>query len=337
MTHEEKVLKSNNFDGFKPCNAKKLPSIIREFVYQNIINRIGCSMFEWHLPEDVLTDIPSYLIEFSINCGVAVLYKVPESVSISNGGKWACTPVEFTGRLTNIGTSETFITRGSDYAITNSELDKYVLIKNDEFMSNEYVNTAWYAELLNLTDIAIKALIKWCRVTPIAKATSGIDGQELKETLKMIWDGIEPYGIISDNTKMLTGQGMTSDDAVLRLTDENIVEKIHFLSELHYDVVRRICNLYNIPFHTTAKSAQVNESELHNTDIFSQMLTSGREKSRKQAVEEMKKVFDWSDISVSLGERFKDENKVIEQNIEENVSRETNNGDENNGNINEMD
>lgn len=328
MTYEQKVLKDvaarAGFDkGYKTKNVHALEKIVRESVYDDIIQRIGCSMFKWHLPDYVLKDVPSDFIELAINCGCAALYKVPNEKSVANGGKWACTPVEYVETKNNIGTSNHFITKGTDYSVTDKELSRYVIIKNNAFMSDEYANSHWFADMLNNTDVAERALIKWCRITPIAKATTGIEAAKLRETLKLIWDGVEPFGIIDDNSKVITKTPNSEYDTVLKLTDENIVEKLHFLSEFHYELVRRICNLYNIPFHTTAKSAQNNESELHNTDIFSKMLTSGRKEFREIGAEDIKKVFPEFEadtpggVRVELGDNFKDENRVIENNIED--------------------
>lgn len=177
-------------------------------------------------------------------------------------------------------------------------------------------------------------------MTPVARANSGIKASEIEEVLKKVYDGI-PWAVISDDTKMITGQPMSRDDSTLRLTDESAIEKMHFLSEFHYELVRRLCNLYNMPFHTTAKSAQNLESEVHNTDIFSKALMPDRLATRKKAAEEMKTVFGW-EITVDKGEIIKQEDEVIDSNVKEeinegngdntnddnNVSRETTEGGE---------
>ena len=332
MSKETKTLRVNNFDGgLHVKNRVKLSDIRRENVYDSIIARIGCSMFDWSgLPDDVIKDIKPMFMELAINCGVAVFYKVPESVSTVNGGLWTCTPCEFIGPLKNDGTSDHFITFGSDYSVTDTQLDKYVIIKNDTYMSCEYDNTEFYASMLTDTDAAERALIRWSRMTPVARANSGVEVGKIEEVLKRVYDGA-PWAVISDDTKMITGQPMSRDDSVLRLTDESAIEKMHFLSEFHYELVRRICNLYNMPFHTTAKSAQNLESEIHNTDIFSKALTPDRLESRKNACNDFKTVFDWN-VSVELSEIFKQENEVIDSNVQQeineaetkNVSRETN-------------
>ena len=306
------------FDGVKIRNRTHLSDIRRENVYDDIINRIGCSMFDWSgFPDDVVNDIQPLFMELAINCGVAVFYRVPETVTTENKNRWTCTPVQWTGQLKNDGTADHFITHGTDYAVTDDQIGRYVIIKNTTFMDCEYQNTEWYASMLCDTDIAERALIRWSRMTPVARANSGTESSKIEEVLKKVYDGI-PYAVFSDDTKMITGQPMSRDDSVLRLTDESAIEKMHFLSEFHYELVRRICNLYNIPFHTTAKSSQNLESEIHNTDIFSQMLTPNRLEERQKACEEFKTVFGW-DISVNLSEMFQKENAVINANVETDV------------------
>lgn len=311
-----------NFDGCAPCNRHRVSDIKRVNVYSDIINRIGCCMFKWSLPAEVLNDVPSDCIERAINCGVAVLYKVPDGISVANSGRWACTPLEYIGPLRNDGTSDKFITRGSDYAIESSQLERYVIIKNNDFLMSEYDVSEWFAEMLGETDTSENRLIKWSRITPIGVAGNSKDAAALSELLEEVYNG-KPWKVYSDGTKIATGAPTSRDDRVLRLTDDSAIERMHFLSEFHYELIRRICNLYNIPFHTSAKSAQNLESELHNTDIFSQMLTLNREECRKRAVEEMPAVLGFDVASVELSAPFKKENKVIENIIDSTEPAET--------------
>ena len=337
MSNETKIIKTiaGRFDdGLKCKHRSRLQDIRREFVYDDIISRIGNSIFKWDgLPDEFLQSCNSMLMEMAINCGVAVMYKVPVAVSSTNGGHWTVTPLEWTGVKRNDGTAEHFITSGSDYSITDSQIDKYVIIKNDTYMSCEYDVVEWYSSMLADTDISERALIRWSRMTPIPRANGGAEISQIEEVMKKVYNGI-PWAVIDDKTKMLTGQPMSRDDSVLRLTDESAIERMHFLSEFHYELVRRLCNLYNMPFHTTAKSAQNLESEIHNTDIFSQALTPDRLNERKKAAEKINSVFGWN-VTVSTGETIKKEDEVIDSNVKqeiiegngENVSRETNDGE----------
>ena len=221
--------------------------------------------------------------------------------------------MEWVGVQKADNTSDSFICTipFSDLTVTSEQLDgKYVIVRNNFEMTSDYDFTEWTAQLLNETDISENQLIKWSRMTPIAKATSNADIAKIEEILQRVYNG-EPWAVMSDFSKVMTGVSNTRDDVVLRLTDETAIEKMHFLSEFHYELIRRICNLYNIPFHTTAKSAQNLESELHNTDIFSRMLPEKRLQWRRKSLDDFKKVFGW-DVTVDMSAMFKKENEVID-------------------------
>lgn len=322
MPNQNQILRTNPFDGIKynPRQRTKLSDIIRENAYNDIINRIGFSMFEWTgLPDE----LDSEQMERAINCGAAVVFRVPVASGSASKGMYVCAPLEWVGVMKADNTADKFIAHipYGDFAIESEQLKgKYVIVRNNFENSCEYAFTEWTANMLNETDISENQLIKWSRMTPVAKVTSDADIGKFENVLQRVYNG-EPYAVISDYTKIITNSASTRDDNVLRLTDETAIEKMHFLSEFHYELIRRICNLYNIPFHTTAKSAQNLESELHNTDIFSQMLTTERMKWRKKSIADFKRVFGW-DVSVELGEKFRKEDEVIE-NIIESTNPET--------------
>lgn len=343
MTRQEKIMKivSSGFDGVKLSLRTSLKDIKRQSVYDQIMLRIGCNEFKWKMPENVLNDIPSNLIEESVNCGCAVFYKVPEIIQSVNSGMYTVTPVDYVDILKNNRTADHFITTGSDYSLEDTQIDKYVIIKNNDFLFSEYDVSEWFSNMLMLTDKAETALIKWSRMHPVAKASSGIELEQLKNVLQDVFDGTSDFGIINDNTKIITKASTSKDDSVLDLTDINAVEKMHFLSEFHYELIRRICNIYNLPFHTTAKSAQNLDSEIHNTDIFSQIISENRLECRKRAAKEITEVFGF-DCSVDYSETYKKENAVIDDNASDintynnkNVSRETSEESETEVNNNE--
>lgn len=336
MKYIDKVMQSiisGNYDKVTLTNRTNLKDIRRISIYDEIIARIGCNEFLWKLPEYVSNDIPSDLMEFAINCGCSVFYKVPKETQSVNSGRYTCTPVHFTGCLRNDRTSNTFITSGTDYALTNDDLEKYVIIKNNDFLSCEYDVTEWFSDMLMLTDKAENALIKWCKVHPVGKATTGIESEKLLSIITDMYNGNADYGVIDDAGKILTGSSSSTESNVINLGDTNAVEKMHFLSEFHYELIRRLCNLYNLPFHTTAKSSQNLDSEIHNTDIFSQIISESRLRNRKEAAKKITDIFGF-ECSVDFSKTFEKENKVIDNNSEtsienvENVSRETNNESE---------
>lgn len=328
MANQNRILNANPFDIPIGCNTRqrtKLTDIKRENAYNNIINIIGWSRFDWTLPEDIT--LTSAEIERATCCGVSVVYKVPPVGSVSDG-MTVCTPLEWVGVRKADNTADDFITHlpYGDFSLTKSQLDennvKYVIIRNNFEMTSDYDFTEWTAQMLNETDISELQLIKWSRMTPIAKTLSDEQTGQIENVLRRVYNG-EPWAVVSDCQKLLTNSPTSRDDAILRLTDETAIEKMHFLSEFHYELIRRLCNLYNIPFHTTAKSSQNLESELHNTDIFSRFITEDGLNWRKKAAEDMRRVFGWENAGVELGKLYKMENEVIE-NIAEATADEPN-------------
>lgn len=315
MTYEQRVLNNNAFDipTPKPRQRTKLGDIKRENAYNDIINTIGWSMYEWNgLPKGLYSDE----VERAVCCGAAVVFRVPESSGSVSRGMWVCTPVKWVGVPKADNTCDDFITYlpDGDFSLTKKQIGKHVIIRNNFEMTSDYDFTEWTANILNETDISENQLIKWSRMTPIAKVISDANIEQVESVLRRVYNG-EPWAVLSDCTKVITGTASSRDDYVLRLTDETSIERMHFLSEFHYELIRRICNLYNIPFHTTAKSAQNLESELHNTDIFSRMLPEKRLFWRRQSLKDFKDILGF-DVTVEMGAMFKKENEVIENVIE---------------------
>lgn len=299
-----------NYDGVKQYPFDRCG------IYAALIQLIGAEQFKWdNLPET----INSHCVERAVNTGLAVAYNVPNNISSVNKG-FTVTPCRFVGVINNIGMTDKVITYGTDYSLElDLTKDKAVLIKNNDYMYDEYNNMFWFADMLSRTDSSEKALIIWSKMHPIAKAGTGMEANKLKEVLREIIEDDSLYNVVSDNSKLINGTPMTRDDAVLRLTDENAVEKMHFLSEFHYELIRRYCTLYNMPFRTNSKSAQSLESELHNTDIFSQIINKNRLKCRQDAAEQIRSVFGL-DVTVDVSELIKKEDKIIDSNVQEEVN-----------------
>lgn len=295
----------------------RMRNFTRAGLYGNIIQLIGAEQFTWkNLPET----INSHWAERAINTGLAAAYIVPEGMSAACKG-FTITRAAFVGVPNQIGETDKIIVEGTDYALElDRKTDKVVIIKNNDYMYSEYNNLVWFAEMLARTDESEKALIIWSKMHPIAKAQTGIDVDRLKEVLKNIIENDDLYNVIDDNTKVITGQPQSRDDSVLRLTDENAVEKMHFLSEFHYELIRRYCTLYNMPFRTNSKSAQSLESELHNTDIFSQIINANRLKCRQDAAQKINDMFGYN-VSVDYSELLKKENDIIDSNVREEIAQ----------------
>lgn len=294
-------------------------------LYSNIIQLIGAEQFSWkNLPET----INSHWAERNINSGIAAAYIIPDGISAHSKG-FTISPAAFVGVPNQIGETDRLICKGVDYDIElDRTKDKVVIIKNNDYFYSEYPNLAWFAEMLARTDDSERALIIWSKMHPIAKAQTGIDADRLKDVIKSIIEDDDLYNIIDDNTKTIVPSASSRDDTVLRLTDENAVEKMHFLSEFHYELIRRYCTLYNMPFRTNSKSAQSLESELHNTDIFSQIINANRLKCRQEAAEKINEMFGYN-VSVDFSDLIKKENKIIDSNVQQEINEAKPETDEN--------
>lgn len=298
------------------ANAKKKQKQTEDKLlrlYNELINRFAESAIEWRgLPEE----LESEEVEKAVNKGAAVVYKVPDVLQSASSGRYVCTPIEWTGRKISDGTHEGFTTRGYDYSITKEELGgKYVIIRNNFRMTSELDNFGRFSMSFVDTDKAERSLIRWCRINPVALVPSYVDAAKLEQVLYDVYEGRKPFAVMNDDTKIATGQPKSAYDNVLNLVDVSAVDKLHFMSEYRYELLRRLCNMYNIPFHENAKSAQSLESELHNTDIFSQILPSERLKWRRKSIDEFQRVFGWT-VEVVNAEWVKKENQVIENVIE---------------------
>lgn len=311
MQRYDRVLKE-----YREIFDSRYGSFDRAGLYGDIIQLIGAEQFTWQNLPDTMN---SHYTERAINSGMAVAYIIPDGISRACEG-FTITPAAFIGVPNQIGETNHVMTEGSDYALDiDLTKDKAVIIKNNDYYYSEYPNLIWFAEMLARTDDSEKALIIWSKMHPIAKATTGIESEKLKEVLKDIIENGGLFNVIDDNSKVISTSPTSRDDAVLRLTDENAVEKMHFLSEFHYELIKRYCTLYNMPFRSNAKSAQSLESELHNTDIFSKIINQNRLKCRQDAAKKINEMFGYN-ISVDISDILKDENKIIDSNIQEEIN-----------------
>lgn len=246
-------------------------------MYMNLISQVAAYLHDYKTP-----DFNKYQYETAINTGVAAFYKCTDMNSV-NYGKWCCTPAKMAAVRDNMGISRQITTAGSDYALTLTVDRDCILIYNNSALYPDYI-FAHFAQQLTETDISMSKLVKWARMTPIPKAKTDIDIAMYTNALQRIIDG-EDITIVSDNASLLTGDHQTIDDNLLRLTDENAVEKLHFFDEHHEQLIRRIATLGGLPFSTTAKSSQNLIDELHDMDALSTFIIKDRIACRRDGFE----------------------------------------------------
>lgn len=237
-------------------------------MYMNLITLTAAALHEYNTP-----DFNKYNYELAINTGVAAFYKCPVKSSV-NYNKWCCTPAQPAAVPDNMGIAQRITTQGSDYAL-EMEVDKdCILIYNNSALYPDYVFTH-FAEALTENDISMSKLVKWARMTPIPKTKTDADIAKYTNAMQRILDG-EDITVVSDSMQLFTDGHQTIDDNMLRLTDENAVEKLHFFDEHHEQLIRRIATLGGLPFSTTAKSSQNLIDELHDMDSLSTFIIKDR-------------------------------------------------------------
>lgn len=283
--------------------------------YLTLISTIASNIFQYDTPDFNQTEY-----DISIQSGLAAFYKCTDKNS-KNYNLWCCTPARNADTPKNDGIADTITTFGSDYALELKVDSECVLIENSSLHFPDYL-FCHFAELFTETELSMKSLVKWSRMTPIPIVATDNDIVKYSAVMQNVLDGKE-INVISDGTKLLTDKSESIDDRMLRLTDENSIEKMHFFSEYHEQLIRRLCTLGGMPFTSTAKSAQNLQDELHDMDLFSTIYLTDRYNSRKKGFEKCEQF-----MLEKYGEKFSfnfDYNENVKRQLDR-VSKEISDG-----------
>lgn len=245
--------------------------------YLNMLTLLSSCLHDYKTP-----DYNKYFYELAISTGVAAFYKCTEKGSV-NYNKWCCTPARPAAVIDNMLTASKVTTAGSDYALELTVGKDCILIYNNSSLFPDMMSVI-FADDLTENHISMNKLVKWSRMTPIPKAKTDSDIARLTQIMQRIMEG-EDINIVNDELDLLKEGHSSIDDNVLRLTDENAVEKLHFFDQ-HYDqLLKRYATIKGLPFSTTAKNAQSLVDELHDMDVFSTFLISDAIACRQEGFE----------------------------------------------------
>lgn len=245
--------------------------------YLNMLTLLSSCLHDYKTP-----DYNKYFYELAISTGVAAFYKCTEKGSV-NYNKWCCTPARPAAVIDNMLTASKVTTAGSDYALELTVDKDCILIYNNSSLYPDMMSVI-FADDLTENHISMNKLVKWSRMTPIPKAKTDSDIARLTQIMQRIMEG-EDINIVNDELDLLKEGHSSIDDNVLRLTDENAVEKLHFFDQ-HYDqLLKRYATIKGLPFSTTAKNAQSLVDELHDMDVFSTFLISDAIACRQEGFE----------------------------------------------------
>lgn len=245
--------------------------------YLNMLTLLSSCLHDYKTP-----DYNKYFYELAISTGVAAFYKCTEKGSV-NYNKWCCTPARPAAVIDNMLTASKVTTAGSDYSLELTVDKDCILIYNNSSLFPDMMSVI-FADDLTENHISMNKLVKWSRMTPIPKAKTDSDIAKLTQIMQRIMEG-EDINIVNDELDLLKEGHSSIDDNVLRLTDENAVEKLHFFDQ-HYDqLLKRFATIKGLPFSTTAKNAQSLVDELHDMDVFSTFLISDAIACRQEGFE----------------------------------------------------
>lgn len=245
--------------------------------YLNMLTLLSSCLHDYKTP-----DYNKYFYELAISTGVAAFYKCTEKNSV-NYNKWCCTPARPAAVIDNMLIASKVTTAGSDYSMELTVDKDCILIYNNSSLFPDMMSVI-FADDLTENHISMNKLVKWSRMTPIPKAKTDSDIARLTQIMQRIMEG-EDINIVNDELDLLKEGHSSIDDNVLRLTDENAVEKLHFFDQ-HYDqLLKRYATIKGLPFSTTAKNAQSLVDELHDMDVFSTFLISDAIACRQEGFE----------------------------------------------------
>ena len=110
--------------------------------------------------------------------------------------------------------------------------------------------------------------------------------------LDTIYDG-KPKTIVQSNllNKFIQDSGNSNEIRTLKLTDPDYVRNIQYLSNLHDDLLKRICIIYGHSLNGVNKMAQVNSDELKGYETLARVYPLIMFDERKKFINECNRVF----------------------------------------------
>lgn len=139
--------------------------------------------------------------------------------------------------------------------------------------------------------------------------------------LETIYDG-KPKTVVQSNMlkNFIQDNGNGNEIRMLKLTDPDYVRNIQYLSNLHDDLLKRICIIYGHSLNGVNKMAQVNSDELKGYETLSRVYPLIMFKERKRFINECNRVFG-TNWEVHFSDAWK---HILSENGVEVTEKETN-------------
>ena len=270
--------------------AKKWKERVNEFTNKTLESANRCmilsmimGMFDYS--EDMLSYFRKEFLERGfLNYGSAAILK--------KGGKYYAgywSNVEFDDYGLPTGTADFF----TQYRyIASGEIGKDIVIGwNNDIRTPELIFDK-FASYLAECDRSIRTAIMNSRLTNNPVACDENEKKAIDIVLETVYDG-KPKTVVQSNllNKFINDNGNGNEIRTLKLTDPDYVRNIQYLSNLHDDLLKRICIIYGHSLNGVNKMAQVNSDELKGYETLARVYPLIMFDERKKFINECNRVF----------------------------------------------
>ena len=312
--------------------AKKWKERVNEFTNKTLESANRCmilsmvmGMFDYS--EDMLSNFRKEFLERGfLNYGSAAILKKDGKYY---AGYWS--NVEFDDYGLPTGTADFF----TQYRyIASGEIGKDIVIGwNNDIRTPELIFDK-FASYLAECDRSIRTAIMNSRLTNNPVACDENEKKAIDIVLDTVYDG-KPKTIVQSNllNKFIQDNGNGNEIRTLKLTDPDYVRNIQYLSNLHDDLLKRICIIYGHSLNGVNKMAQVNSEELKGYETLARVYPLIMFGERKRFINECNRVFGtnwevhfsdaWKHILSENGVEVteQEETNIEEPEVEENGSK----------------
>ena len=270
--------------------AKKWKERVNEFTNKTLESANRCmilsmvmGMFDYS--EDMLSYFRKEFLERGfLNYGSAAILKKDDKYY---AGYWS--NVDFDDYGLPTGTADFF----TQYRyIASGEIGKDIVIGwNNDIRTPELIFDK-FASYLAECDRSIRAAIMNSRLTNNPVACDENEKKAIDIVLDTVYDG-KPKTIVQSNllNKFIRDNGNGNEIRTLKLTDPDYVRNIQYLSNLHDDLLKRICIIYGHSLNGVNKMAQVNSDELKGYETLARVYPLIMFDERKKFITECNRVF----------------------------------------------
>lgn len=310
--------------------AKKWKERVNEFTNKTLESANRCmilsmvmSMFDYS--EDMLSYFRKEFLERGfLNYGSAAILKKDGKFY---AGYWS--NVDFDDYGLPTGTADFF----TQYRyIGSGEIGKDIVIGwNNDIRTPELIFDK-FASYLAECDRSIRTAIMNSRLTNNPVACDENEKKAIDIVLDTVYDG-KPKTIVQSNllNKFIQDNGNGNEIRTLKLTDPDYVRNIQYLSNLHDDLLKRICIIYGHSLNGVNKMAQVNSDELKGYETLARVYPLIMFEERKKFINECNRVFGtnwevhfsdaWKHILSENGvDVIEKEETEVDENVSENIA-----------------